>query len=143
MPSLIPGVILVLHGLITTMIGITSATSPDGPAMTMPSWLGWWSGPFGRSWLVDALQLGTWASVLGGLLWVAAGVALVCAGLGLAGFEPLRAQWPLFGLVGGLLGLVLVAAYFHPLYAAAVLINVVLVVAVWGSSGISTRLFGQ
>ncbi len=117
------------------MIGVTSATSPNGSAITLPSWFDWWPGPFGRSWLVDTLNLGAGAAVIGGLVWILAGVALVAAGLGFAGFGPLREQWPLLGMLGGGLGLVVLAVYFHPLYSAAVLINVVLVVLAWGRVG--------
>jgi hypothetical protein len=122
---------LVGHGLITTMIGLTGVSSPNGAALTLPSWFDWWPGPFGRSWLIDALDLGSPAAVVGGILWLVAGVTLVGAGLGLLGFGPLHDHWPVLGLVGGALGLVAAAAYFHPLYLAAVLINVVLVAGVW------------
>jgi hypothetical protein len=132
MPVPVVGVFLVIHGLITTMIGVGAVTSPNAPAMTLPSWFSWWPGPFGRSWLVESLNLGTPAAVLGGLLWLVAGVALIGAGLGFAGFAPLRDQWPMLGLVGGVVGLVTVALYFHPLYLAAVVINLVIVVLVWG-----------
>lgn len=125
------GLLLVGHGLITTMIGVTGVTSPNRPAITLPSWFDWWPGPFGRSWLFDALNLGSPAAVFGGLLWLAAGLALIGGGLGMVGFGPLQDQWRLLGFVGGALGLVAVAAYFHPLYLAAVVINLVLVAVVW------------
>jgi hypothetical protein len=127
----IPALLLVGHGLITTMIGVTGVTSPNGPAMTLPSWFDWWPGPFGRSWLFDTLNLGSLAAVLGGLVWLAAGVALIGAGIGLLGFGPLHDQWRTLGLVGGVLGLFAVVVYFHPLYLAAALINLVLVALLW------------
>jgi hypothetical protein len=37
--------------------------------------------------------------------------------------------------VGGGLGLIAVALYFHPLYVAALVINIVLVVFAWGRPG--------
>ena len=132
MPPPMVGGFLVIHGFITTMIGVVAVTSPNAPSMALPSWFSWWPGPFGRSWLVDALNLGTPAAMLGGVLWLVAGIALIGAGLGFLGFAPLRDVWPLLGLVGGVVGLVTVALYFHPLYLAAVAINLVLVVLVWG-----------
>jgi hypothetical protein len=51
MPHAGAGVILVVHGLITTMIGFGSVTNPNGAAFPMPSWFAWWPGTFGRSWL--------------------------------------------------------------------------------------------
>jgi hypothetical protein len=56
MPHAVVGVVLVLHGLITTMIGFGSVTNPNGAAIPVPSWFGWWPGTFGRSWLLDAFN---------------------------------------------------------------------------------------
>jgi hypothetical protein len=123
--------LLVAHGLITTMIGATGVASPNGPAVTLPAVFDWWPGPFGRSWLLDALNLGPTASVVGGLVWLGAGLVLIGAGLGFLGVAPLHDHWPVLGLIGGVLGLVAVVAYFHPLYLAAVGINLVLVAVVW------------
>jgi hypothetical protein len=75
MPHAVVGVVLVAHGLITTMIGFGSMTSPNTAAMPAPSWLGWWPGTFGRSWLLDAMNVGSGPAALGGLVWLAAGLA--------------------------------------------------------------------
>jgi hypothetical protein len=135
MPTFLAGGLLVVHGLITTMIGVGGITAPNSRAMTLPSWFGWWPGPFGRSWLVDGLNLGTGGAVVGGFLWFVAGVALVGAGLGLLGVPVVRDQWPLLALAGGLVGLIALALYFHPIYLGAIAINVVLVALVWGRLG--------
>jgi hypothetical protein len=132
-PPLIVGGFLVLHGLITTMIG--SAAVSNGPALTLPSWFSWWPGSFGRSWLIDGLHLGTPVAVAGGLVWLVSGVLLIASGLGYIGVGPLREAWPMYGVVGGGLGLIAVALYFHPLYVAALVINIVLVVFAWGGPG--------
>ena len=133
MPPLIVGLFLVLHGLITTMVGAGAVS--NGPALTLPSWFSWWPGPFGRSWLIDGLHLGTPVAVIGGLVWLASGILLIAAGAGHIGVGPLRDAWPLFAVVGSGLGLVAVALYFHPIYLAALVINLVLVVAAWGRVG--------
>jgi hypothetical protein len=125
--------LLVLHGFITTVIG--SGAVANGPAITPPSWFSWWPGPFGRSWLMDGLNLGAPAAILGGLVWLVSGVLLVAAGLGVLGVGPLRDVWPTSAAVGGGLGLVAVALYFHPLYFAAAVINVVLIAFAWGRLG--------
>lgn len=132
MPPALVGGFLILHGLITTIIGVGGVTKPDAPALVLPAWFGWWPGPFGRSWLVDGLNLGSGAAMVGGLLWLVAGLSLIGAGLGFMGVGPLRDQWPLLALAGGSVGLVALALYFHPIYVIAVLINVVLVALVWG-----------
>jgi len=126
------GGFLVVHGLITTMIGVVTFTSPSAPALAMPSWLNWWPGPFGRSWLFEALNLGSGVAVAGGLLWLAAGVVLVIGGVGWIGVPALTdLKVPLL-VTGASLGLVALALYFHPFYVAAVLINLALIVLLWG-----------
>lgn len=135
MPPLVIGVGLIVHGLITTMIGVGGVTNPNPPAMALPSWLGWWSTPLGRSWVVDGLGLGTPAALAGGLVWLVAGLALVGAGLGWLGVPALRDLWAQLAVTGGAIGLVALALYFHPLYLGAVLIDVVLVALVWARLG--------
>lgn len=136
MPPLVVGGFLVVHGLITAMIG-TAAIS-NGPAVALPSWFNWWPGPFGRSWLIEWLGLGTPSAIVGGLLWLVAGLALIGAGLGYLGIGPLQDLWPTIAVAGGGLGLMAVAVYFHPLYVAALVINLVLVALAWGRLGTNT-----
>jgi hypothetical protein len=131
MPHALVGGFLILHGLITTMIGIGGVTRPNAAAMPLPAWFGWWPGPFGRSWLFDGLYLGTGAAVVGGLIWLVAGIALIGAGLGWLGVPAFREVWQLLALAGGSVGLVALALYFHPIYVIAVLINLALVAVVW------------
>jgi len=133
MPQVLVAGSLVVHGLITTMIGFGGVTKPDAPAMALPAWFGWWPGPFGRSWLVDALHLGSGASLAGSALWLAAGLALLAAGLGWLGVPALSGVWQPLALGGAALGLVVLALYFHPIYLLAVLINVAIVVLVSGA----------
>jgi len=66
-------ILLLCHGFITTAIGWGAVTRPDSPAVQLPSWLHWWPGPFGRSWLVDALHLGKGWAIAVGLVWLGAG----------------------------------------------------------------------
>lgn len=132
MPQVILAGFLVAHGLITTMIGVGAVMNPNGPAMTLPSLFSWWPGPFGRSWLIDALGLGTPASILGGLIWVVAGVALVGAGFGWLGAPGLRDMWQPLAFGGAAVGLVAVALYFHPLYLVALVIDLAVAALVWG-----------
>jgi hypothetical protein len=131
-PHAVVGIVLVAHGLITTMIGFGSMTNPGSAAMPSPSWLGWWPGTLGRSWAFDALNLGSGPAVIGGLLWLAAGLALVGAGLGWLGVSVVSNQWQMLALVGAVLGLTALALYFHPFYVVAIVIDVVIVVSVWG-----------
>ena len=124
MPQAALAGILVVHGLITTSIGFGGVTNPNAPSMALPAWFGWWPGPFGRSWLFDSLQLGSGAAVVGGILWVAAGLALIGAGLGWFGAPVLAPAWQALAIGGAVLGLVALALYFHPIYLVAIAINV-------------------
>jgi len=137
MPQALFGAVLVLHGLITSFIGFGAVTGPHAAPMDMPAWMAWWPGPFGRSWAFDALGMGSAASIIGGLIWLAAGLALIGGGLGWLGVAPLAdVRYPL--LVGGAaVGLLALALYFHPFYVAAVLINFVIIALVWGRLAIA------
>jgi hypothetical protein len=126
------GGILVAHGLITSAIGLTAVTNPSAPAMALPSWFAWWPGPFGRSWLFEALGLGTGAALAGGLVWLASGIALLLGGLGWLGVGPLVDLRNALLVGGAALGLLAVVLYFHPIYLAALLINVAIVGLLWG-----------
>ena len=132
MPHVVVGIVLVAHGLITTMIGFGSMSNPTSAAMPTPSWLGWWPGTLGRSWAFDALNLGSGPALIGGLLWLAAGLALVGAGLGWLGVSVVGDQWQMLALVGAVLGLAALALYFHPFYIVAIVIDVLIVASVWG-----------
>lgn len=133
MPQALVAGLVVAHGLITTMIGLGGVTKPDAPAVTLPAWFGWWPGPFGRSWLIDALDLGSGATMIGGGLWLVAGLALVASGLGWLGLPALSGVWLPLAFGGAAAGLVALALFFHPLYVVAVVINVALVVLASGA----------
>lgn len=92
--------------------------------MQAPSWMAWWPGPFGRSWAFDALSMGSPAAVVGGLIWLLAGLALVGAVLGIVGIPVLADAARTLLVSGAFLGLVAVALHFHPFYAVALPIDV-------------------
>jgi len=133
MPQVVVAGLVVAHGLITTTIGLGGVTRPDAPAMALPAWFGWWPGPFGRSWLIDAMHLGPGASRIGNGLWLVAGLALVAAGLGWLGVPALAGVWQQLVLGGAIVGLVALALFFHPFYLVAVLVNVAIVMRAWGA----------
>lgn len=123
---------LVLHGLITAFIGLGHITRPSAPALVSPSWMTWWPGPFGRSWLLEGLHAGSDAVVASGLLWLGAGAALLAAGFGWLGVAGLADAWQRLAVTGGALGLAAAMIYFHPFYLLAVAINVLIIAMVWG-----------
>jgi len=124
--------ILVGHGLITSMIGFGALTSPSAPATALPTWFAWWPGPFGRSWAFDALSLGAGAQMVGGVVWLVAGLLILAGGLGWFGFGLFEGSRVTLLVTGAGLSLVALALYFHPLYLAAVAINIAIVYLLWG-----------
>ena len=139
MPQALVAGFLIAHGFITTMIGFGGVTKPDAPPIALPAWFGWWPGPFGRSWLIDALHLGSGASMAGNVLWLAAGLALLGAGLGWLGVPALSGVWQQLALGAAAVALVALALYFHPFYLVAVLINVAIVVLLTGALAPAAR----
>jgi hypothetical protein len=127
------GLALVAHGLITVMIGFGSLSGSTSASMSNPAWLSWWPGTLGRSWALDALNAGSGSALIGGLIWLAAGLALIGAGLGWLGVGVVSDMWQMLALIGGTLGLAALALYFHPFYLLAILIDVVIVLAFWRS----------
>ena len=123
--------ILVGHGLITSMIGFGAVTSPNAPAMALPSWFSWWPGPFGRSWAFDALGLGAGAQIIGGVVWLAAGLLILAGGLGWFGFALFEGSRVTLLVTGAALSLIALALYFHPFYLVAVAINIAIVFLRW------------
>jgi hypothetical protein len=124
--------ILVGHGLITSMIGFGAVTSPNAPAIALPSWFAWWPGPFGRSWFFDALSLGAGAQIIGGLVWLIAGLLIIAGGLGWFGLTLFEGPRVTLLVAGAALSLVALALYFHPIYLAAVVISLAIVILLWG-----------
>jgi hypothetical protein len=125
--------ILVGHGFITSMIGFGAVTSPNAPAMALPSWFAWWPGQFGRSWAFDALSLGAGAQMFGGFVWLAAGLLIIAGGLAWFGFGLFEGSRVTLLVAGAALGLVALALYFHPIYLVAVAINIAIVFLLWGN----------
>ena len=128
MPQAALAGLLVVHGFITVRIGLTGVRDPNAPSVVPPAWLGWWPGPLGRSWVFESLQLSSWAAVAGGLLWLAAGLVLLGAGLGWFGVPVLAAVWQTLAVSGAVLGLAALALYFHPIYLVAIAIDLAIVV---------------
>jgi hypothetical protein len=125
--SVVAGLFLV-HGLITIGSGLGAVV--DGgrkawadPGLANTAWLSWWPTNLGRSWLVDVAQLGPTGYAVGGLIWLASGVAFAVAGLGLLGVPGLKGVWQPLALAGGGFGIAAVALFLHPWYAIALLIN--------------------
>jgi hypothetical protein len=78
------------------------------------------------------MNVGSGPAAVGGLVWLAAGLALIGAGLGWLGVSALTGQWQMLVLIGAALGLVGLGLYFHSFYLVAVVIDVVIGAMIWG-----------
>jgi hypothetical protein len=72
---------------------------------------------------------------IGGLLWLAGGIALVAAGLGILNFVIPVAWWRDLAIGGAALSLFMLAVYFHPITilgtASSLAVLIALVWAKW------------
>ena len=116
MRSLI-GLLLILHGFVVASqsAGSFASTIPDG--IQNPGFVNWWPVNLGRSWLLSWLGLDKTLVVyrVGGVLWLAAGILLVLAGMSVWGFIIPIGLWRSLAVVGAGISLVMLAVYFHPL----------------------------
>lgn len=110
------GIVLILHGLITLAISAGSFAPPSN--IPNPNWLRWWPAQLGQSWIFPGMG---WP---GGVIWLAAGLLLLGAGLGFFGFLVPVAWWIPLTIAGASLGLVALILYFHPYYLLGVLLNI-------------------
>lgn len=125
------GILLILHGLITTMQS-GGSFNPTGNVAN-PKWLEWWPTALGQSWLLARLGLEkSAAATFAGLLWLVSGAALIAAGLGVFGFIVPSPWWRLLAGVGAALSLLLFLLYAHPFFLIGVGASMaVLIVLLW------------
>ena len=110
-------VLLIIHGLIVAGQAAGSFVSTIPNEIQNPSFVSWWPVNMGRSWLFSWLGLEQTLGVyrIGGLLWLAGGIALVAAGLGVLGFIIPVDWWRNLAIGGGAVSLFMLAVYFHPM----------------------------
>lgn len=110
-------VLLILHGLIVAGQAAGSFGSTIPSEIQNPSFVNWWPINMGRSWLLSWLGLEKTLVVyqIGGLLWLAGGLALVAAGVSVLGLVIPTALWRELAIAGSAISLFMLAIYFHPL----------------------------
>ena len=115
--KLLISVLLILHGLIVAGQSAGSFGSTIPNELQNPSFVSWWPINMGRSWLFSGLGLNRTLAVyrIGGLLWLAGGIALVAAGLGVLGWIVPTDWWRSLAIGGGAISLFMLAIYFHPI----------------------------
>lgn len=135
--KLLISVLLILHGLIVAGQSAGSFGSTIPNELQNPSFVSWWPINMGRSWLFSWLGLEKTlvAYRIGGLLWLAGGIALVAAGLGVLGWIVPTDWWRSLAIGGGAVSLIMLAIYFHPITiigtASSIAVLVALLWAKW------------
>ena len=140
--KLLIAVLLIIHGLIVAGQAAGSFGSTIPKELQNPAFVSWWPISMGRSWLFSWLGLEKTLAVyrIGGLLWLAGGIALVAAGLGVWGFVIPPDWWRGLAISGAALSLFMLAVYFHPITiigtASSLAVLIALLWAKWPPTGL-------
>src|SRR5690349_93737 len=112
------GLFLIAHGLIHA--SYSAPRPPEGPVR--------WPFELGQSWVLSPLGISTTlARPLGTLLWIAATLLTVAAGLGVFGVPVLHESWRGLAVAGAVASLLLLAIYFDPMLIVGLVIDVALI----------------
>ena len=140
--KLLISVLLIIHGLIVAGQSAGSFGSSIPNELQNPSFVSWWPISMGRSWLFSWLGLEKTLGVyrIGGLLWLAGGIALVAAGLSVWGLVIPADWWRGLAIGGAAISLFMLAVYFHPITiigtASSLAVLVALLWAKWPPTGL-------
>ena len=115
--KLLIAVLLVIHGLIVAGQAAGSFGSTIPKELQNPTFVSWWPINMGRSWLFSwfGLEKALIVYRLSGLFWLAGGIALVAAGLGVMGFLVPIDWWRELAIGGAAISLIMLIIYFHPI----------------------------
>jgi hypothetical protein len=128
------GILVFVHGLITTAVGAGSISSPKGLAAPGTDW---YPVALGQSWILqgDAARVGAG-------LWIIAGIGLIATAAAILGIGLPTGLWTSLGLVSAVIGLLAVAVFFHPYYSVAVAVDLAIVFAVTVARSTAKSVFG-
>lgn len=128
-------VILIGHGFI---VSVQSGGNFGGgnSQITNPSWLNWFPMTLGRSWLLTAFKLeGTLVDKIFGFIWLASGLCLIAAALGVLGFIVPSELWRTLAIYGASGSLLMLLVYFHPFFIIGILVDVAILLRYSGQTG--------
>jgi hypothetical protein len=126
--QIILAILLFVHGFIVAAQSSGSFKPTSG--LANPAWLNWWPANLGQSWLL--IPTGAEQSLLaraGGVIWLAAGLALIAAGLGVLGFLIPTNWWRSLALFGAAASLLMLVIYLHPFYGIGIGASLILLAA--------------
>jgi hypothetical protein len=110
-------ILLIIHGLIVAGQAAGSFGSTIPAELRNSSFVSWWPINMGRSWLFSWLGLENSLAVyrIGGFLWLAGGIALVAAGLGIFDSVIPSDWWRGLAIGGAAISLFMLVIYLHPI----------------------------
>ena len=115
--------ILIGHGFIVSAQSGSNFGSGNSQVAN-PSWLSWFPITLGRSWFLAAFKLeGTFVDKVFGLIWLASGLCIVAAALGILGFIIPRELWRTFAIFGASGSLIMLLLYLHPFFIIGLLLD--------------------
>lgn len=135
-------VILIGHGFIVSAQSGSNFGSGNSQVAN-PSWLSWFPVTLGRSWFLTAFKLeGTLVDKAFGLIWLASGLCIVAAALGILGFIIPRELWRTLAIYGASGSLIMLLLYLHPFFIIGILVDVAILVTLLWTKWLPETLLG-
>ncbi len=135
-------ILLIVHGFIVSAQSGGSFGSGNAQ-IANPSWLSWFPVTLGRSWFLSAFKLEeTLVDKVFGLLWVATGLCIIAAGLGILGFIIPKELWRTLAIYGASGSLVMLLLYVHPFFIIGILADAAILVALLWTNWLPKTLLG-
>jgi len=130
------------HGLIIGAQSFGNFISGSSPPNN-PAWLLWWPTNLGQSWLLAALNLeGSVVDKVFGLLWLISGLCLVGAALGIQGYLVPYAAWQVMAISGAIISLLMLLFYLHPFFLIGILMDMLILAAIYLAKDMVLRIIG-
>jgi hypothetical protein len=134
--------ILAGHGFIVATQSGSNFGNKSSQALN-PAWLSWWPTALGHSWFLTAFKLeGTLVDKIFGVLWLASGLCLLAAALGILGFIIPKESWRTLAGIGASGSLVILLLYLHPFYIVGTLLDVAILIALFWAKWPPALLMG-
>jgi hypothetical protein len=122
-------IFFILHGLVHISLTFVPVPAPGAPRV--PFWPSWWRPAVDPQWSITRLGVPhPLVRTLGWILWLAALIGFVLAGLGLLGFPGLDQIWQSTAIFGSISSLLLLVLYWHRWLFVALFINAAVLLAI-------------